>query len=66
LITLAQNTHRIYYMKEGYIMKKFTTRYYNSKEQLNKASSKLKKRGFTVLEVTEESGKQIVKYQTRP
>lgn len=47
-------------------MKKFTERTYRDKKQFTKASQKLAKTGFKVLNVTEENGKFLVEYQTRP
>jgi hypothetical protein len=47
-------------------MKKCTTRTYRSKEQFTKASKKLKKKGYTVLNVSEVDGKHVVEYQTKP
>lgn len=47
-------------------MKKLTERTYNSEKQFNKVSKKLAKKGFKVLKATEEDGRYIVEYQTRP
>lgn len=47
-------------------MKKLTERTYVSKNQFKKASKKLAKKGFKVLNSTEEDGKFVVQYQTRP
>ncbi|MFL0198338.1 hypothetical protein ACJDU8_22640 [Clostridium sp. WILCCON 0269] len=47
-------------------MRKLTERTYNGRKQFIKASKKLSKKGFTVLNVCEENGKYAVEYQTRP
>ncbi|AGK97575.1 hypothetical protein [Clostridium pasteurianum] len=47
-------------------MKKFTTRTYRSKEQFIKASKKLEKKGYKVLNVSEVDRKHVVEYQTKP
>jgi hypothetical protein len=47
-------------------MKKLTQRTYKDEKQFTKASRKLGKKGFKVLNVSEENGKLIVEYQTRP
>ncbi len=47
-------------------MKKFTQRTYSDRKQFIKASKKLAKKGFKVLNVCEEDGKYAVEYQTRP
>lgn len=46
-------------------MKKFTKRTYESEKQFNKASKKLEKKGFKVLNNTISNGKYVVEYQTR-
>ena len=47
-------------------MKKFTERTYRDRKQFTKASQKLGKNGFKVLNVSEENGRFVVEYQTRP
>lgn len=47
-------------------MRKSTERTYGDRKQFNKASRKLAKKGFKVLNVSEEDGKYLVEYQTRP
>lgn len=47
-------------------MKKLTERTYESEKQFNKASKKLGKKGFKVLNTTIEDGRYVVEYQTRP
>lgn len=47
-------------------MKKITERTYRDEKQFIKASRKLAKQGFKVLNVSQENGKYIVEYQTRP
>lgn len=46
-------------------MKKLTERSYENEKQFKKASKKLAKKGFKVLNVTEKYGKYLVEYQTR-
>lgn len=46
-------------------MKQFTTRTYRSKKQFIRASKKLGRKGYKVLNVSEVDKKQVVEYQTK-